>query len=285
VSRQIPVTAIVMAKNEERNLAKCLRSVSRFSQVVVVDSNSTDATRSIAESLGADVLLFSWNGRYPKKKQWCLENVPFHHSWVIYVDADEELMAELVNEIELLLSDGPQHAGYFVGLDYHFHGQILRHGHRVYKLVMFDRTRGRFEDYDDLDATNMWEVEGHYQPQIDGTTGILRGRIVHDDHDSLFHYFERHNRYSDWEAVLRNKGCLPREGEPQPGARGMLKRVFARMPCKGVSAGIYSYFFRLGFLDGRAGLQFAISRGFYYWQVGLKQEELRRNGEHAEAKP
>jgi glycosyltransferase involved in cell wall biosynthesis len=281
----IPVAAVVMARNEEHNIAKCLRSLERFAQVVVVDSNSTDATVEIARSCGAEVLPFTWDGLYPKKKQWCLENVPFEHDWVLFLDADEELTTSLTNEIDELLTEGPPQPGYFVGLDYHFHGRVLRHGQRVYKLVLFDRRRGRFEDYDDLDATNMWEVEGHYQPQIDGTTGVLRGRVVHDDHDSLFHYFERHNRYSDWEAVLRNKGYLPRKGEPQPGVRGMLKRVFARMPCKGLAAGVYSYFFRLGFLDGRAGLQFAISRGFYYWQVGMKQRELLRGAGRDGQKP
>jgi glycosyltransferase involved in cell wall biosynthesis len=274
-----------MTRNEERNLSKCLRSITRFEQVFVVDSNSTDGTRAIAVSLGAHVVEFTWNGRYPKKKQWCLENVAFEHDWVLYLDADEELTADLADEIEHLLRRGPQHAGYFAGLDYRFGDRRLRHGQRVYKLVLFDRTRGRFDEYDDLDATNMWEVEGHYQPQIDGTTGVLRGRILHDDHDSLFHYFERHNRYSDWEAVLRNKGLLPRKAEPQPRARGMLKRVFAGLPCKGISAALYSYIFKLGFLDGRAGFQFAISRGFYYWQVGLKQKELRRPEATEEARP
>ena len=120
------------------------------------------------------------------------------------------------------------------------------------------------------------EVEPHYQPEINGPTGVLHKRIIHDDHDDLFHYFDRHNRYSDWEALLRNKGFLPRNDEPQPGARGVLKRVFARLPCKGSAAAVYSYALRLGFLDGSAGLQFAIGRGCYYWQVGLKQKELRR---------
>ena len=135
MSGQIPVTAIVMAKNEERNLAKCLRSVAQFAQVFVVDSNSTDTTRAIAESFGARVIPFVWNGRYPKKKQWCLENLPFEYDWVLYLDADEELTPEAADEIADVLHVGPRYAAYFAGYNYVFLGRVLKHGHRIYKLV------------------------------------------------------------------------------------------------------------------------------------------------------
>jgi glycosyltransferase involved in cell wall biosynthesis len=82
-----------MTKNEELNIAKCLRSLNDFAEVFVVDSDSTDNTRTIAESMGARVVHFSWNGKYPKKKQWCLDNLSFSHDWVLFVDADEEIQS------------------------------------------------------------------------------------------------------------------------------------------------------------------------------------------------
>jgi len=273
----IPVSVIVMTKNEEANIAKCLRSVAEFDQVFVVDSGSTDATASIAAGHGAEVVDFRWNGRYPKKKQWCLDTLPFRHDWVLYVDADEEVGPEVTAEIRALTSapGGPAHAGYFVGYDYVFLGRVLRHGRQVFKLVLMDRRRGRFEPYDDLDAQNMWEVEGHYQPVIDGTTGVLKARMLHADHDSLFHYFDRHNRYSDWEATIRLKGALSTANEAQLPLRAWLKRAFDRMPMKGLLAFVDSYVVNLGFLDGRAGFHFAVARGVYFWQIGLKTRELR----------
>src|SRR5271170_3715683 len=96
---QIPLSVIVMTKNEEKNLAKCLRGLQRMSQVFVVDSGSTDRTPEIARDGGAELVHFAWNGKYPKKKQWCLDNLPFAHDWVLYVDADEEVPPELVDEI------------------------------------------------------------------------------------------------------------------------------------------------------------------------------------------
>lgn len=274
VSVRIPVSVIIMTKNEEKNISKCLSSLGSFNEVFVVDSSSTDRTAEIARSLGARVVDFKWNGKYPKKKQWCLENLPFRNDWVLYVDADEELYPETAREIGDMLSRGTEHTGFFAGFDYVFTGKVLKHGHTVFKLVLFNRHKGRFVDYDDLAASNMWEVEGHYQPSIDGSTGVLQNRLLHDDHDSLFHYFSRHNRYSDWEAVVRLNNAFDKPEEAQPGFRKAMKAVFNALPFKGFTAFVHSYIFRLGFLDGRAGFNFALSRAFYYWQVSIKKREF-----------
>ncbi|MCV6801114.1 glycosyltransferase, partial [Achromobacter ruhlandii] len=100
---KIPVSVVVMTKNEERNIAKCLKALAEFDEVFVVDSNSTDATCAMAAALGAKVSNFNWNGKYPKKKQWCLEQLPFTHPVVLYVDADEEMTPELAAEIRAAL--------------------------------------------------------------------------------------------------------------------------------------------------------------------------------------
>jgi glycosyltransferase involved in cell wall biosynthesis len=273
--RALSISAVIMTKNEENNIRKCLESLRHFEEVFVVDSGSADLTCDIARKSGARVVEFAWNGRYPKKKQWCLENLPFSHDWVLYVDADEEVTPELADEIRELITAGPPLAGYFVGYDYLFLGRVLTHGQRAYKLVLFNRHKGRFVDYDDLDAANMWEVEGHYQPRIDGPVGTLEHRMLHTDHDSLFHYFERHNRYSDWEAVVRAKNAYVGAHESQLGTRGRLKTAFDAMPGKALAAFVYSYVVKGGFLDGRAGLHFALAKAFYYWQIGLKVDELK----------
>jgi glycosyltransferase involved in cell wall biosynthesis len=273
---RIPATVVVMTRNEEANIAKCLRSVVRFEQVFVVDSRSEDRTREIAREHGATVVEFVWNGEYPKKKQWSLDNLSFAHDWVLYVDADEELTPEGADEVAKLLAGDPPHAGYFVPYDYVFIGRRLRHGHRVHKLVLLRRSRARFREVDDLDVENMWEVEGHYQPTIDGTVGTLRTAMIHDDHQTLFEFFSRHNRYSDWEATMRARGAIASTGESQPRSRALLKRTWDAAPLKGLLAFLYSYVLRAGFLDGRAGFHYALSRAYYYWEIQLKRRELER---------
>lgn len=273
---RIPVSVIVMTKDEAENLGKCLASLSEFSEVFVVDSSSTDGTVEIARACGAEVIDFEWNGRYPKKKQWALDNLPLNHEWVLYVDADEQVPPALLAEVRALMISGPSHRGYFIGFDYVFLGRVLRHGHRIYKLILLDRRVVRFPDVDDLEATNMWEVEGHYQPLVDGSLGKLRSRMLHNDHDSFFDWIDRHNRYSDWEAVVQQH-AMP-YSESQMRWRQLAKGALARMPMRGMAAFLQSYIARLGFLDGRPGLHFGLARGFYYWQIGVKTYEKRAVG-------
>jgi len=273
----IPLSVVVMTKNEERNIQRCLRALESFGEVFVVDSLSTDRTVELATKEGARVIPFRWNGQYPKKKQWALENVSFSYDWVLFVDADEIVQPELERELCDLFIRGPSAAAYSIQLDYVFEGRRLRFGQRVEKIALFRRSAGRFVDLSDLHVDRMWEVEGHYQPVIDGELGRLRGRLLHHDHDSLFSYFERHNRYSDWEAALSLDNALALGEESGRPFRRIAKRTFHRLPLRALIFFAYTYIFRLGFLDGPPGLHYAVSKSFYYWQVQAKVRELQRS--------
>lgn len=262
-------------------MADCLASVARFAEVFVVDSGSADRTIEIAQGAGAAVLDFRWNGQYPKKKQWCLENVPFTQDWVLYVDADERVTPELADEIADVVANRPDVVGWFAGLDYVWEGRVLRHGDRMWKLVLFQRAKGRFVEWRDLDASNMWEVEGHYQPVIDGGTARLVSPLLHNDHDDLYDWFSRHNRYSDWEAVVRRTDAAAEGQETQSGLRGLAKKVFIRLPMKPLFWFVYSYIARSGWRDGREGFDFAVAKAYYQWQIDLKVRDLARREREA----
>ena len=107
------VSIIIMTKNEEARIEACLNGVRDFDDVWVVDSCSDDKTIEIAADMGAQIFDFKWNEQYPKKKQWCLENVPVKHDFVFLVDADEIVTPELVEEIR--------------GLDFAAAGYSYRH--------------------------------------------------------------------------------------------------------------------------------------------------------------
>src|SRR6059058_1100358 len=96
---RVPLSVLVPVKNEAANLHDCLASVSFAKEIVMVDSESTDGTPAIAEAAGANVVQFVWNGKFPRKKNWALENVPWQHEWVLIVDADERITPELQREI------------------------------------------------------------------------------------------------------------------------------------------------------------------------------------------
>src|SRR5437667_8289645 len=96
---RVALSVLVPVKNEAANLRDCLASVSFAEEIVVVDSASTDGTTAIAEAVGARVVQFVWNGKFPRKKNWALENIPWQNEWILIVDADERVTPELEWEI------------------------------------------------------------------------------------------------------------------------------------------------------------------------------------------
>ncbi|MBK7625573.1 MAG: glycosyltransferase family 2 protein [Kineosporiaceae bacterium] len=248
-------------------------SVQSCDEIVVLDSGSDDTTCDIARSGGASVVQFKWDGRYPKKKEWALQNLDLRNDWVLYLDADEFLTPELTTEIRTVLrSENNQLAAFDLELEYTFLGTKLKYGHRVTKRALVRQSRTTWPRVDDLEVTSMWEVEGHYQPKVSGHTVRIKSPLVHDDPDPLYYYFSRHNRYSDWEAYVRTSNTLSEAVAKSRSARG---KRYAALPFKPVLFFLYSYVLRLGVLDGRAGFHYAIAQAFYYWQISLKSREIR----------
>ena len=97
---KLPITVLILTKNEENAIRKCLESTSIFQQVIVIDSNSSDSTVRISQEMGAQVINFSWNGRYPKKKQWSKELEIIENEWILYLDADERFLRNLNPNLE-----------------------------------------------------------------------------------------------------------------------------------------------------------------------------------------
>lgn len=267
------VSVIVLTKNEEAGIARTLDRLREFADVVVVDSHSDDRTVEIAQQRGARVVEFEWDGGYPKKKQWSLENSGVTCEWVLLLDADEYPTPRLVDEIRRLDLSATDAGAFDIDLFYRFAGRMLRHGHVVTKRSLVNRQHTRFPIVDDLDAPGIREVEGHYQPESVRAIASLSSRLVHDDRDPVSTWFERHNRYSDWEAHLRMNAEARREIAGKRTGKG---RIFDGVPFKPLAFFVYAYVVRAGFLDGRAGFDYALALSFYYWQIGVKHRELRR---------
>lgn len=269
---RLPIVVAIPTKNEGENIATTVASViDHFEAVVVVDSDSTDGTRAIAASLGAEVVPYTWDGKYPKKKQWCLDNVHPHIPWLLFLDGDEVPTPELIAELREVFARQPVlPAAFDIPLLYWFAGRPLRRGYTVVKRSLLDRTKVSYPEVDDLDAPGMGEQEGHYQPRADGPVRQLKGRIEHRDLDPVRTWFERHNRYSDWEAWLEHH---PGAKEQVRGLKTRQGRIFQKVPFKPLLFFGYTYLARRGFLDGRAGFDYALALSFYRWQIGLKTRE------------
>lgn len=271
--RKVPISVLVQTKNEESAIATCLAGLEAFDEVIVVDSMSNDDTAEIARRCGATVVAFEWDGKYPKKKQWQIDNVATTHDWILFIDADEVPTPALVESMRRFVASPGGAAAAQLRLEYHFAGRALRFGHRVYKTALLDRRRARFLPVDDLGLPGMGELEGHYQPVCDGPVVTLDGLLAHDDVDPVRTWFDRHNRYSDWEAGLRVRRA---HGARVAVNRSRQGQLFDRVPFKPLMFFLYSYVARGGFLDGRPGFDYAFALAAYYWQIGLKTRELER---------
>jgi len=273
---RMPLTVIILTKNEEEAILSCLESVTEADQVLVIDSNSTDRTVEFAQQKGASVINFVWDGQYPKKKQWALQNLEIRNDWVLFLDADEAASALLISELRNLLANpyDIKFGAFVAELDYFFMGKLLRFGHKVKKRALLNRNCCSFPIIDDLHVSNMWEVEGHYQPICNKQVGFLRGKITHLDPDPLFDYFSRHNKYSDWEAELRMN---PNMQESVRAARTAQGAFFDKFPGKPLLFFLYSYVFKSGWRDGRVGFNYAVALSFYYWQISIKVLDRRIN--------
>lgn len=270
MSQRLPISVIIITKDEESQIERCVSSVHEFDEVFVVDSGSTDRTCELAAASGARIVSFAWDGCYPKKKQWSLEHAPARNDWVLYLDGDEFVTPVFVAELRRLVA-APTASAYDVGLDYVFLGRRLAHGHRVYKRIFFDRTKCAWRELDDLGVDKPFEVELSVQPDVsDGRVARMESRITHDDREPLSHWFDRHNRYSDWEAMLRASG-----NDARTTGRTRQGRIFQYAPFKPLLFFVYSFLVRSGFRDGYAGLHYALANSFYWWQVGVKTRELR----------
>lgn len=250
------ISVIIVTKNEERRLDKCLKALCDFDHIVVVDSKSADKTQEIAKAFGAEVVNFIWNGQYPKKRQWVLDNLQLR-DWVLFIDADEIMTPALAEEIFTLRKDA---AGYFIRGQYVYKGRMLRFGLRNNKLALINRHKMMFPVVDDLNLPGMGEIEGHYQPVLKdvGSIGQLQSALIHEAYDQ--DWLARHERYAAWGRGMNAKRAWPDDFR-------FIKRVFRTLPFKPFIAFLHSYILKLGFLDGIAGLQFALSRARYYTMI------------------
>jgi len=277
----LPVSVIVAARNEEKNLPRCLAALREAGEVYVIDSQSTDATPEIARSFGAKVVQFHYQGGWPKKRQWALENLPLEHDWILLIDADEGLTPELAEEIRHAIQT-PGVNGYYLSLRMYFLGRVLRHGDASFwKLALFRRGKGRYEcRFRDQDSS-MADMEVHEHVVVDGPTLRLKNPLIHHNVESLFRYIQKHDEYSNWEARVLLQGEQSSTDLPpaffgtQAQRRRWLKRQLYAVPGSPVLLFFYRYILRLGFLDGIPGLIYCGFQAVQMFHTKAKIYEMK----------
>jgi glycosyltransferase involved in cell wall biosynthesis len=272
----VPVTVVVLTRDEEANIARCLASVAWADQTVVVDSGSADETVPIARSLGAEVVQQPWLG-FSGQREFALRLGEVRNDWIYFVDADEWVSPQLASEIAVALLE-PDCAAFAHRFRVVFQGSWIRHcgwygGSWIVRLV--DRQRTKF------DGSSVNE-----RACVDGPVLRLANDIVDEDLKGLASWLRKHVRYAELEQRQRAEPAPLRERirrfrsrdrtDSRPLSRVVLKDlVFPTMPAKPLALFLYMYVVRLGLLDGRAGLRFCFFHAWYQAAVdGLRAETM-----------
>ena len=277
---KIPLSLVIPCKNEESNLARCLKSVPWVGEVFVVDSQSTDRTVEIAEELGAQVVQFEYKGGWPKKKNWALENLSFSSEWVLILDADECLPPEAEEEIRSIVTNpADKHVGYWINRRYFFMGKALKHAYFPnWNMRLFKHKLGRYEKITDL-STDSGDHEIHEHVVVQGSTGKLKSIIDHHAFPTIESFVEKHNRYSNWEAIVENEQKEKADSIQHDGVKlkRKLRMVFRKLPFRPTIRFLYVYIWQKGFLDGWPGYVFARLHGQYEFLSVAKAKEVAQS--------
>jgi len=282
------LAVVVLTFNEALHLPRALRCVEGIArEVFVIDSGSTDDTATLAIAGGARVLQHPFQN-YARQFEWALANAPITADWVMRLDADEVIEADLAAEIATKLPVlPPDVTGVNLKRKTMFQGKFIRYGGRypLTLLRIWRRGKARIED--------RWMDEHMYL--IEGRTVTFNGGFAdHNLHDLTF-FTAKHNGYACREAldVLNQRlhlfepevALTAQATATQAKVKRFLKEsVYNRLPFE-VSAILYflfRYVVQLGFLDGREGLIYHILQGFWYrFLVGAKLRELERAARQA----
>ncbi|MDQ1085593.1 glycosyltransferase family 2 protein [Siphonobacter sp. SORGH_AS_1065] len=275
----LDITIAIPVKNEEENLKKCLDCIgSDFAkEIIVIDSNSTDKTQAIAQSANVTLLNFDWNGLYPKKRNWFLQNYNIQTKWVMFLDADEMLTKEFKVELAKTLK-GTNKRGFRLQYSVFFLGKKLKGGYPLRKLAVFQTGLGLYEKIEENYWSNL-DMEIHEHLLVEGEIGIIKSKIDHYYDRGISHFLHKHNEYSNWEAYLYYNSINSRNNREKMTIFQKIKYLLIGTSLLSNLYFLGSFFFMKGFLDGKRGYIFAKLKAGYFLNIYCKINELRINNE------
>jgi len=273
--QKVALSVLIPTKNEERNLPACLEAIMDWAdEILIVDSGSTDKTLNIALNADIKTIHFEYKGGWPKKRQWTLNNYSFRNNWILLLDADEILLPEIKKEIEIAIRNENIN-GYSILLQMEFLGKKLKFAYPgLRKFSLFRKGKARFEKRLENQDNSMADIEIHEHLVIEGKLGEIKSPILHRNFNSLSRYIIKHNEYSNWEAAILQFGNeyeLPASifGN-QAQKRRWLKKKLYLLPGISLIYFLFHYFFRLGFLDGKAGFYYCLFQSIQIINVKAK---------------
>lgn len=275
------VSVVVLTKNEENNIHRCVEALEWAEEVVVIDDGSIDNTVQIATRLGARVINHSFKS-FASQRNWALEHAGLRNEWVLMLDADEVSTDEFAAEICNAIVSAESNVNAFrtcrkTMLD----GVWLKHsdGFPVWIMRLVRLGRASFQD------------SGHGEvpvPAIEGTIGTIRSPFIHFAFSrGMDDWWMRHVRYAGREAAQEREhgtdtSVLSLFSLDASLRRRALRTLARKTPARGLLRFFYQYVLRGGFLDGAAGLRFCRMMASYEGMIAIRSTEPKPNGEFEE---
>ncbi len=250
------ITVLILTKNEEKNIEKCIESAKLIAErIVVIDSGSTDNTVELAKNCGAETLYHEWVG-HAKQFNWALDNCNITTEWVFRLDADECITKELAEEINKVLSNDKDKriSCYAMRFKMYFMNKLLKHGgtNKTYLFRLFRYGSGRVEEK---------LLDEHIV--VSGKVEHLKESLIHYDYKGLDAWLNKHITYSNLELEMFNTQMNLSDGnKKQKKKRGFYYRLPLFMRARFYFW--FRYYFQLGFLDGKEGKIFCFLQAYWF---------------------
>ncbi len=261
----LDMCVIILTKNEEINISRCINSVKGWvNRIIVLDSYSVDKTTEIAKALGAEIF-FNEFKNYGNQFKFSLDKISHYNKWIFRLDADEEVSRESKLEIIELCSknENTNVNGIVFNLEITFLGKKLKHGgnYPFRKLCIFKKDEAYMEDRD-MDEQIILK---------NGKSIIMKSISYHYDYKNLTFWINKHNSYSsraakDFIANKNSKQIISKLDFYTKIRRFFKIYIFYKIPSF-ISIPllfIYKYIILLGFLDGKSGFYFIFFQTFWY---------------------
>lgn len=255
------LSAVIITKNEEDNIERCVKSVRFCDEIIVVDAESNDRTVEIAKSLGARAFVRPWPG-YGSQKNFGAAQA--QGEWLLFIDADEESTPELAAEIRHTI-EAPEKDFYWLKIVTVFLGRQMQHifGHNP---RLFKKSAGSWTGYQvhEQVQTNSGEkiVLG------DSHSQLLKHFLLHHSHHTVASYLRRMADYTSLDAQQMAKKDRHRSGRTVKSAWWLPHYLAARQFAK-------LYFYKKGALDGYAGFMWSLLSAYYEWTMAKKYTLLK----------
>jgi glycosyltransferase involved in cell wall biosynthesis len=251
MSDKLPISLVVITKNEEQNLARCLAAADFCAEMIVVDSGSTDQTLEIARSFGARVLHRDWTG-YRDQKNFATDQAT--QPWILCLDADEVVTAELRHSIHNAFQTEPSIDAFEINRHAFYAGKRIDHSgwYPQWRLLLFRKGKA------------VWSPQDPHEVLVLQGSGKRRltGDLNHYTYSSIHQHVNKNMTYAaSWAETMQ---------------RSRRKASFFDLVCRGPWAFIRTYFLQFGFLDGFYGFVIAVVASFYTFSKYSMLNELNR---------